>query len=892
MSSHDRSEQQQHARRLTRRARLYLIWERYAPVLAPAAAIIFIFIAASMFGLWQRLGDPWRIIALAATIGVTVWSVWRAKGVAVPSRSDAMRRTEIDNELRHRPFDTIHDEPAINADVAIWNAHLAAALEKVSKARAATPRPALAPLDQYYLRFILPVMAMLAMAVGAGDNYERLRASLAPSWVSGVSAKDASFEAWIVPPDYTGRPPTYFKDSRSVKVPDGSEFVARISGVKTAPRLIARKVRGSVRISPKRLGPKSHEARIIVTENLSAEFRIQTRSEKWTLDLVKDAAPTVRFDKEPEAAKRDRLIFSFSAEDDYGLESAALVFSLRDAPDLPDRVAISLPGRGTKTVTEEPASLDLTKHKWAGKEVSGFIEIIDGKGQVGRSKSADFIVPDKIFVEPLAKAVAEQRQLVLAGMRPYAPAPHGEKTENENSPLYSGMDPAFTIDRAPAQVRRAALMIDIVTDRPDKTFSDPVIYLGLRRTYHRLRSARSAEELGGVPEDLWALAMRAEFGVLGDAKEDMIRAEKALSRAMARRAPQREVDTLFERYNEAVDRYMEELTKKAIEDAKKNQAAGNQGGGEEGMQLDQIQELMDAIEEANRKGDTQAARRALARLAELLENLQIQMAQGGEGSGEGLSDGMSEELKEALEELADVLGEQRQLRDETMSSAREETDREFGDDTQGRSQDGEGEGDGRDGQSQPNGKSAEELAEMQDQLQSLLDKVERPGTSGEAEEDGQSAGEPSDEGSENGAGGLALDEDTLEALREAGRAMDDAEEKLRSGDLYSAGRDQSKAIDALRKAGEGLIAEEARRLAEENGQGEDGASGDQASGGEGTDPLGRENDGSGVDDSVEVPDMDDRERAYQLLEELRRRAGEQERSQTERDYLQRLLDRF
>jgi len=55
----------------------------------------------------------------------------------------------------------------------------------------------------------------------AGFSFERLR---------------KADEAWIDPPAYTGRPPIYFKDGADVAVPAGSEFVARISGVKTAPR--------------------------------------------------------------------------------------------------------------------------------------------------------------------------------------------------------------------------------------------------------------------------------------------------------------------------------------------------------------------------------------------------------------------------------------------------------------------------------------------------------------------------------------------------------------------------------------------------------------------------------------------------------------------------------
>jgi hypothetical protein len=43
---------------------------------------------------------------------------------------------------------------------------------------------------------------------------------------------------------------------------------------------------------------------------------------------------------------------------------------------------------------------------------------------------------------------------------------------------------------------------------------------------------------------------------------------------------------------------------------------------------------------------------------------------------------------------------------------------------------------------------------------------------------------------------------------------------------------------------------------------------------------------------VTIPDRDDSRRAHELLEELRRRAGERDRPEDERQYLERLLRQF
>jgi hypothetical protein len=68
-----------------------------------------------------------------------------------------------------------------------------------------------------------------------------------------------------------------------------------------------------------------------------------------------------------------------------------------------------------------------------------------------------------------------------------------------------------------------------------------------------------------------------------------------------------------------------------------------------------------------------------------------------------------------------------------------------------------------------------------------------------------------------------------------------------------------------------------------------GADGD----GESTDPLNRENGGMNSENSeADIELRDNATRSREILEELRRRAAEQERQKQERDYLERLLKRF
>ena len=123
--------------------------------------------------------------------------------------------------------------------------------------------------------------------------------------------------------------------------------------------------------------------------------------------------------------------------------------------------------------------------------------------------------------------------------------------------------------------------------------------------------------------------------------------------------------------------------------------------------------------------------------------------------------------------------------------------------------------------------------------------------------------------------------------------MDEAEESLRNEDFAGALDNQADAIEALREG----MRELAEQMAQQQQQQQGGQQGDQMGRGDpnGTrDPLGRdvgENGRIGTDEQL-LQGEDVYRRARELLDEIRRRSGEQERPTEELEYLKRLLDRF
>jgi hypothetical protein len=121
--------------------------------------------------------------------------------------------------------------------------------------------------------------------------------------------------------------------------------------------------------------------------------------------------------------------------------------------------------------------------------------------------------------------------------------------------------------------------------------------------------------------------------------------------------------------------------------------------------------------------------------------------------------------------------------------------------------------------------------------------------------------------------------------------MERAEEALRERNLGQALDDQAEAMEALREGMRNLGEALAQQRQQQGQQGEAFGQGDPSAR---RDPLGRSlgNAGRiGTDENLLQGD-DVYRRADELLDEIRRRSGDQSRPQIELDYLQRLLDRF
>jgi hypothetical protein len=805
-----------------------LLWERTAPVLAPGLGALALYLSLTLFGAWDALGDPWRALTLFALAIGAAWLTRRAlRNFTSPDEEDAARRLEEDSGLDARPHEALADAPVDDDPLThrLWAEHRKRMRARLAKARARRPKPAWMELDPWGLRGFAAVAVIFGFAAAGPIAGDRLGEAFSPSPI-GALRDVAVLDAWIDPPAFTGRAPILLgEDIADAEAPQGAVFVARLAGSDRPPRLVAQFADERRTAEIEEIGDNAWEARLILDSDAELRFRGGGLRRTWSVATLPDQPPTARLLADPEASAAGELELVFAVEDDYGAEELFLEFR-PEGREKESWTRLSLQGLARAEQREgEPAfraRVETAQERLAGERVDVRLAARDAAGQTGVSETAALTLPERVFLDALARAVSEQRRRVLDGRDAYAPLEEPEALDAgalPPGPAIFVADPARRIERAPEPVQDVAAALTAITDAPEFYFDDPIVYLTLREALFRLQRARSDGDLGALDADLWEIALRAELGGLADAEAALAAAERALNEALARGADATELAALIDAFEQAMEAYIAALGREAAE-------AAAEGDGEGGgmVSADAFAQMLRDLQDAAELGDAASARELLNLLTTMLRNLQVSP-----GGGAGGENALIAALREALSELGDLISAQRELQERTFELS------------QRRDYIGGPTGDGSPG--------SDELSDRQGELSTLLDS----------------------------ALAFITDEQAQREFELAVDAMDGAAESLALVDLTDALAEQGAALTHLRDGSE-RIAELLREL-EQSQQGEEG--------GEETDPLGREQ-GAGADNNA-VPD---RERAREILEELRDRARETGRPQEELDYIERLLDRF
>ncbi|MEM9434252.1 MAG: TIGR02302 family protein [Pseudomonadota bacterium] len=831
---------------------LGLLAERLCQAFWPLWSVFLIIWALLAFGVPFQV-PAWGLfgvlsVAIAATVGSAFYGVRR---MVWPSRMDALIR--LDSSMPGRPISGALDTMALGtedtASQAVWRAHVARMERKLQNAKPVPGDLQISKRDPYALRFVALLAFVMAFSFGSiwrGDLPVSTAIAGDPALATGPS-----WEIWIEPPVYTGKPSLYLNDIEQARldVPLGSDVIVRLYG-DISKIGINETVSAAPVAEP---GQSAYE--FSIEQNGRIEV-VGDAPKAWDIAVTGDQRPEVTSTEEIERKVSGELALTYMARDDYSVERGEVTISL-DLPsvdrryglaiDPEDRATLTLdlpmPFAGDRAEFTETLIENLAEHPWAGLPVHFELTVEDSADQRSDELVVSDILPGRRFFQPIAKAVVEQRRDLLWSM------------ENTN---------------------RVATMLRTITYDPEDFFPNEQAYLTLRRAITVLDLMSDYDYLGAekrdeVAEMLWNAAMLLEVGRLKDALERLQRAQDRLSEAMKDGATDEEIAELMQELSEAMREYMNQLAQEA--DPQDMQNAQNQNGQQ--ITGDQLQEMLDRIQELMEQGRMDEAEELLSQLMEMMQNMQV--AQGQQGQGE------PQPGQQAMEGLQETLRDQQGLSDEAFrdlqeqfnpgAQAGENENNQGRNGGQGRGETHEGRnGEGPSQNSEPGqeggGQGEQSLADRQQQLQRELNRQAQnlPG------------------------GGTPEGDAAREALDRAGEAMERAEDALRDDRTADALGAQSEAMEALRE-GMRNLGEAMAQQQQQNGQ--QGANEGQASE-QMRDPLGRDvgNGGQIGSESNMVQDEDSRRRSRELMDEIRRRSGEQNRPQLEKDYLRRLLDRF
>ncbi|HME19925.1 MAG TPA: DUF4175 family protein [Acetobacteraceae bacterium] len=834
-------------------ARFAILFERIWPALWPPLGVAGAFVCAALLDLPRLLPPWWHIGLLAVTAALILGLLIRGlRTIATPNDTAADRRLELASGLDHRPLAVLTDRPSRGiagpdtASAALWQAHVARAVRSVRRLRVGLPRPGLARRDPHALRAALVIALVAALAIAGDDAPARLAQAMEPTLPREIPPPSTELQAWITPPAYTRLAPIFLKpDNGTVSVPAGARLTVSITGGSGTPILALDGHSEPFRT----LDKASFQADRDLTVGGHLTVRRDGRElAAWNLAVIADQPPTAEWTDNPARApgsQQTRL--PWSASDDYGVVSLQAEMRLRDRPDAPPLVvSVPLPG-GTPKSAHGVSQQDLTAHPWAGLPVIAELVARDALNQTGESREVEFVLPERPFQNPIARALmAIRRGLSL----------HPD-------------------DRA-----SAANGLDALLMAPEALGGDYSAYVNLSAIYYLLERNKAPEAVGEAQQRMWELALHLEEGqtertarALEEARQA---ARDALDKAIREpnEANREALDHKLKELEEAIARHLQAM----VEEARRNNDEMPFDPEAQHLSNRDLDKMAEQAREAAREGRMEDAQQRMAELERMLDKLRNARAEHGR-DGER-TEAQRRRGRQQMGVVQDMIGRQGGLLDHSQGRVDEAT-RFRGNQppTQPADEAAQREADRRVQQA-----LRRALGELMQQFGDLTGQV--PPSLGEAETAMREAGRQLDEANDAGAG--ESEQKAIEALQKGGREMGQAMAKQFGPQGGQNGSEEEGDSDGQM----GLTLHDGQ----DDGPGHGWRSGPPGRADSGRDPLGRRygQGSSGADESadVTVPEERERQRTQAIQEELRRRGGERLRPQMELDYIDRLLKQF
>ena len=777
--------------------------------------------------------DLWLLSLLKLAGGIWLLSglcgLWYFfKQFSAPSLGAALAR--LDQSLPDRPLAALRDRQAPSQDDPATAALWQAHLAQMREVVAKAP--AVGPQLDLAPRdpFALRYIAVLVFVIGGlFGSVQAVRTGLGPSSVP--IAAGPPWEAWLQPPAYTRRPVIYLNDviGAELSVPQDTMVLARLYG-DAGLHTVEETLSGR---SAGTFDAADPSQQFLVTRSGRLEISGPDGA-AWQLSIVLDTPPEVEVTGEVERAAEGSFSLRFTARDDVAVTAGRAVVQLNRA-EVDRRY-------GLAAEPEPQPDIELTLPLTISGDRAEFAEVLTE--DLSKHVWAHLPVFLRLEVEDMRGQLGQSAALEMA-----LPA------RNFFDPLAKALvEQRRDLLWAHDNQRRVVQILRAISQEPEALFRDMA---DAEILTHIIRDIDAGMDPKDAAELLWTLALEVEDGDLAQAAQKLARAQDKLAEAIRNGATPEEIARLMDELRQAQKEYFKEFTERNPPSEQPERLPND-----EAISESQLQEMMERLQQLIEEGRMAEAQELLEKINRMMQNLQMTPGQPG-SDGHERQDGQ-EGGGQQMEDLADSLRQQQELSDRTFRDLQGQTpgDQPGGGGTEGNADAGE------------DGPSAQgSLPEQQKRLEREVER-QRGNLPGAGTEVGQAA---------------------RRALDEAAEAMDQAADNLRAGDLPGALDNQSEAIDALRDAMRRL----GETLDEQAAPGQGATPNDRRAEGQSQspstrDPLGRDVGGNGQLGAGEqmVPQEELRLRSQELMEEIRRRAGSLERPKEERNYLQRLLDRF
>ena len=629
------------------RARIFLIqililWEKLAKTIFYTLFLLISFLCFSLLNFFSVLPYFVHIISLCVFIFLFMFILFfTLKNFKLPSKIDAVRRIEIDNNAEHRPLSTVFDKPGLNSNSNLWAIHYVNMLEYSTSLNKIKLRSVFIKVDPLCLRLPILILFLFIYFSNHSVLVDRVHAAILPQPNNLEKNIQGVFTGWLTPPEYTKKQPILLINSEEpISSPYGSILSARVFGGEGKITLhMDDKVEDFIKIDDEN---SSIESIINKDTNLSI---FQDKNIIYTKNIksIPDFSPKVEFVEKPKATIKGILDINYIFGDDYAVTKLYAQISLKNNLEVEtqDYIKFDIPFDNSDEIqTIGRYYHDLTEHIWAGLPVKISLNAEDFVGQTGSSELLEILLPEKNFNNLIAVSVINQRK----NLAWYKDKPYNIGLILEEISELPEFDNKLNVAKEWLLEAATLLKKDVNINSLDSNNNQFVIDL------------------------LWKTALFIESGQLAVAENELRRAQEDLKEALSQGNEGTEIEDMVSNLDTALKKYLEELENPMDIDAPQVSESDNPGdrGGENGAQSNERENLEEKLDEI---ADL-AASGSLDEAQEQLENMQdMSEALDRDALGEALGEQEGAETPMAMQQISEMMQQQEALMEDSFEQS-------------------------------------------------------------------------------------------------------------------------------------------------------------------------------------------------------------------------------